>query len=361
MRLTITDDIRATLAWLGRDTRLAGLLAVLHPAALASVQLADKMPPTQVARDFWTNSLWGFVVFAAMLLCISLGHRALARHGAPRWAGLVVLCLLAGGIGFSLKVIGLSGGEPFARVWVRESGLASTLQLSTALAALLVALREFTQRSQRAADALHAAATRQLALQSEMAQAQSLLLQAQVEPHFLFNSLANVRRLLRTDAQAARLLLDDLSRYFGEALPRLRDERTTLGQEADLVRAFLAVYQVRMADRLRAAVDVPSELAACDVPPMALLALVENALKHGLQRLVEGGTIQVSARAAGGLLTLTVADTGRGMGSGSGHGTGLANLRARLHALHGAAANLSLRHNEPHGVVATVTVPVAVR
>ena len=152
-------------------------------------------------------------------------------------------------------------------------------------------------------------------------------------------------------------MLADLLRYLEEALPALRDENSTLGREAGLVRAYLAVHQVRMGARLRTEFDIPAALFDRPVPPMVLLTLVENALKHGLQPMVDGGSVQVAARTEGGRLALTVADTGRGMGSGSGHGTGLANLRARLKAMYGAAASLSLAVNEPRGVVVTVTLP----
>jgi LytS/YehU family sensor histidine kinase len=226
-----------------------------------------------------------------------------------------------------------------------------------ALASLLVAAHAFAERSHAAAGALHGAELRRLGLTRELDSARLQLLQAQVEPHFLFNALANVRRLLRTDADAARTLLGDLLRYLQEALPALRDEHTTLAREAELVRAFLAVHQVRMGPRLQAHIHIPPELATRTVPPMVLLTLVENALKHGLQPLVDGGSVVVSARAENGRLTLTVADTGRGMGSGSGGGTGLANLRARLKSLHGGAASLSLAVNLPRGVVATVVLP----
>jgi LytS/YehU family sensor histidine kinase len=225
------------------------------------------------------------------------------------------------------------------------------------LASFLTAAHSFAQRGQAASHALHDAEVRRMALARELDTARLQLLQAQVEPHFLFNALANVRRLLRTDAGAASTLLADLLRYLQEALPALRDEHSTLGREAELVRAFLAVHQVRMGARLRTRIHVPPDLVGHSLPPMILLTLVENALKHGLQPRVEGGDVHIHASAAHGLLTLTVADTGQGMGSGSGAGTGLANVRARLKAMYGGAASLSLAVNEPRGVVATVVLP----
>jgi two-component sensor histidine kinase len=223
------------------------------------------------------------------------------------------------------------------------------------------------QRQSATTAAWHAEQQAQLEAQAELAQAQLQLLQAQNEPHFLFNALANVRRLLRTEPQAAKALLTDLLRYMQAALPALRELSSTLGGEAELVRAYLAVHQVRMGGRLQATVEVPTDLAAQQVPAMCLLTLVENALKHGLNPLVEGGSVQVRARRvdASGMagnqafLELEVADNGKGFGeANTGHGTGLANLRARLHQSQGPQAQLSLERNEPRGVIARVRLPL---
>ena len=172
-------------------------------------------------------------------------------------------------------------------------------------------------------------------LQSELATGRLQILQAQIEPHFLFNSLANVRRLLRINGPAGRAMLGDLLRYLQIALPRMRADESTLAREVELVRAFLAVHQVRMGPRLRVLFDVPSELEARSVPPMMLLTLVENSIKHGVGPLPEGGTITIAGAQTAAGLELAVTDTGRGIVAGSGHGVGLANTRARLRSMYG--------------------------
>jgi LytS/YehU family sensor histidine kinase len=249
----------------------------------------------------------------------------------------------------------LLSGTPNSEAWF---GLAWSWLWSLSLASLLVLAESWGQRSRLAQAQLQDAELRRVSLARELDTARLQLLQAQVEPHFLFNALANVRRLLRTEPADARALLGDLLRYLQEALPALRDERTTLGREFELVRAFLAVHQVRMGARLHTELSVPPDLADCTVPPMVLLTLVENALKHGLQPLVDGGSVHVTAHRADDRLVLTVADTGRGMGSSSGGGTGLANVRARLKQMYGNGASLALALNEPRGVVATVSLPL---
>lgn len=337
---------------------------VLTSAALALVTtiymqggylVREKVPVGQALTETLLTLCSQFFISWAMLWTIRrlLGTgAAVAERGAGRIASTVLACAVVGTLTSGLAFVLRNVGELPHDNTVHFVGL-----WNLSLSALLVAAHVFFERSRAAAAALHDARLHQLAQERELSTAHLQLLQAQVEPHFIFNALANVRRLLRTDSAAARTLLTDLLRYLEQALPHLRNECGTLGQEAELVRAYLAVHQVRMGSRLRAEIDIPDELAACDVPPMVLLTLVENALKHGLQPMVDGGTIRVQARREAGQLTLTVADTGHGMGSGSGHGTGLANLRARLKSMHGARAHLALAVNEPRGVVATVSLP----
>ena len=191
--------------------------------------------------------------------------------------------------------------------------------------------------------------------------ARAALLQAQVEPHFLFNTLAHLRRLASTDAFSAHAMLADLRRYLAAALPELRQAETPLARELELVRAFLALHQRRIGpDRLRLHYDIAPGLDEVVVPSTCLLTLAENAIKHGIAPQVGGGDILVRAGPdpdEAGLLRLEVADTGTGMASGSGSGTGLATLRARLAAAHGAAARLSLHLNQPRGLIARVQLP----
>ncbi len=306
----------------------------------------------------WTlrSGLTQFCGVCAMLAIVNARLPRLPATGWRRTRGLlslVPLCALGGWITTGAVLL-LTG----ARDTVDWPGLAWSWMWSLSLASLLVLAEAWGQRNRQAQAQLHDAELRRVSLARELDAARLQLLQAQVEPHFLFNALANVRRLLRTEPADAHALLGDLLRYLQEALPALRDERTTLGREIELVRAFLAVHQVRMGARLQAELHVPAELAGCTVPPMVLLTLVENALKHGLQPLVDGGSVRVAACRADDRLVLTVADTGRGMGSSSGGGTGLANVRARLKQMYGNRASLALALNEPQGVVATVSLPL---
>jgi sensor histidine kinase YesM len=341
--------------------------ALLPMAALLATALTIFMrtPWLMFAKPGWGDVLGSLAATWVIQFAFSLATLAVVAALYPRWHGpgsmralrFAAVTLAAALVAVIVQAIG------FAMQWDESKGdvplpHASFILWGLSFAALVVLAHHFGERSRQAASSLHGAQLARIGLERELASARTQLLQAQVEPHFIFNALANVRRLMRTDAPAARTLLTDLLRYLGEALPRLRDEHSTLGREGELVRAYLAVHQVRMGARLRFEVDMPDALAAQPIPPMLLLTLVENALKHGLQPLVEGGSVQVSARAVdGGRVEVIVADSGRGMGSNSGGGTGLANVRARLKSMYGADASLALAVNEPRGVVATVTLP----
>jgi LytS/YehU family sensor histidine kinase len=195
------------------------------------------------------------------------------------------------------------------------------------------------------------------ALECELAEARLLVMQAQVEPHFLFNTLANVRRLFQTDPPAAQAMLAHLSRYLSAMLPRMRQTDSTLGHELTLALAYLSVQQIRLGPRLTVRTDVPESMLAMSFPPMMLVTLVENAIRHGLNPLPEGGEVRIHARTSDDKLRVAVTDTGAGLSESSGPGVGLANIRARLSTLYGGQARLLLAENPGRGVVATIELP----
>jgi hypothetical protein len=224
-------------------------------------------------------------------------------------------------------------------------------------AGLLVAAYELHRQGVDAADAAFRAHADRISMQAEISKARLQLLHAQIEPHFIFNSLAHVRRLYQIDVAAARKMLDSLVRYFVGALPSLRQETCSLAEELTLIDAYLAIHRLRMLSRLEYEVDFPEALLSQQVPTMILLTLVENAIKHGVSPLPQGGFVRVSAEATDSALELHVADSGRGMSVSSGSGTGLSNIRARLVALYGDTASLNLTINKPSGIIATVRMP----
>ncbi|KAF1701438.1 sensor histidine kinase [Pseudoxanthomonas suwonensis] len=185
------------------------------------------------------------------------------------------------------------------------------------------------------------------------------LLQAQVEPHFLYNTLANAQVLARTDPPRADQMLGHLIQYLRHSLPREHDTLSSLGEELERTRAYLEILRIRMGARLALQVEVPDALKGAAVPSMMLQTLVENAIKHGLEPKPGGGTVWIMARRLDDQVNITVADDGCGFGNAdsAGTGIGLKNLRERLRLTYGDAASFSIVSNFPSGVAATITVP----
>lgn len=234
--------------------------------------------------------------------------------------------------------------------------LAGELESSITAALFLWAFCYYRTAS-RTRDGLLQAQIAASTVETELQRARLQLLRAQIEPHFLFNTLANVSSLARIERGAAVQLMDHLMQYFAAALPRLRQEETALADEMQLVDAHLAIYQVRMGTRLNYEVSLPRELATVRVPTMILLTLVENAIKHGINPTVEGGLIRVSAARVQSTLVLKVSDSGSGLKAQQGYGSGLSNACTRLRMRYGDNATLSLNSAEPRGVVALVRIP----
>lgn len=202
---------------------------------------------------------------------------------------------------------------------------------------------------------------RRLAAEAQQAEtaAQLAMLQAQIEPHFLFNTLANLQSLIASDPAMAQTMLNHLNDYLRASLKRTRQAATTLAEELDLVTALLAIQQIRLGERLHYAIHVPDELRQAKLPPLLLQPLVENALEHGIEPAIAGGCVEITAQRDGAKLRIRVMDTGLGFNlahSGE-QGIGLANIRARLSKLYGTDAELVLSPNLPHGVIAELIFP----
>lgn len=344
-----TSVLEAIGLWLALAVALATASALSRTSLFALADL-DAEAWDELA-GLWRFSISGVLPVIAVLAVVP---RWLPRRRLWRWPLTLATALLGAAVGWLVqdRMHVVCCGEP-----IQPGMIGVTRHALVVIAVLVAVLAEYRRGYLEAAAALHQTAVDRMRLQGELAAGRLQVLQAQIEPHFLFNSLANVRRLLRVDGPAGRAMLDDLLRYLESALPRLRDDTPTLGREVEITRAFLGVHQVRMGSRLAVEFDIPAATAEQVVPPMMLLTLVENALKHGIQPLPEGGRIRVAATTGDGRLRLCVADTGRGLVFGQGSGTGLANVRARLKSMYGSDAALSLQMNEPHGVVATIELP----
>jgi signal transduction histidine kinase len=301
--------------------------------------------------------LFGRTLFVA-IVCLLAYTAAGQWRGSPipRWLAQVLAVALAGPCA-TLFVYMLSTGGDVQEMFGNPARVAGIMLIggSALVLGLVIALGAlYRERDAQAnAQALQFALERET-LQRQAADAKLAVLQSQIEPHFLFNTLANVQALVESGSPRAAPVLTSLIAYLRAAMPQLHEGAPTLGREEQLVRAYLDLMQMRMPDRLRYTIQIDPQLRELTLPPMTLLTLVENAVRHGIDPSEAGGRIEVGARREAGGVRLWVADTGRGIDETKAPGIGLANLRERLAATLGDRATLSLHGVEPHGVRAQI-------
>ena len=319
----------------------------------------------------WTGSvavlyLRLLLVGLLLLLVFTLLERRPRRlpRWLARWALQIAAVALSAPFATALvyTLTTLDDSVPWTHDKLRMAGYSIITGFSLLVSPWVVMIavyRDISGRAQRQALAFELERT-QLARQA--VEARMSLLQAQVEPHFLFNTLANVRELVEQGSPRAAPMLQSLIDYLRAAVPSLHRPSSTIGRELELVRAYLDIMQMRMPDRLQYAVDADPALLDVACPPAALLVLVENAVRHGIDPGERGGEIAVCIRQEGAACIAEVRDTGVGLGQASaGLGTGLANLRERLRLAFGPDATLVLEDNSPEGATARLRIPLGQR
>lgn len=341
-----------------------------------------------VLDDFtWRRARWGWPVFALLVLLADVAALPRAFQDAlwTLWLGWCAAWLTLAGVRaargehLTLPVVAVAviAAEVLAAMaamaaaaWLDGPGMQGLWRnawlVHWASGAAAAAVTAVVLGFQFSADARlqrqrQASAEREhlMRMERELLSSQLKVLQAQIEPHFLYNSLANVQQLVRRDGVAADRMLGHLIDYLRAAVPSMRGGTSSLGRELQLARAFLGIMGFRMGDRLAWSVEAPDELTNVPVPPTVIGTLLENAIKHGLEPLAEGGRIDVIARREDDRLVVEVADTGRGVDlTREDGGVGLANARERLFLIHGDRAELDLSPNEPRGVIARMKLPL---
>jgi signal transduction histidine kinase len=252
-------------------------------------------------------------------------------------------------------------GEPLAHALHRASNFTSgAVTGSLIILAPLLLISILRNRQYEARNLELQREAEQARLARELSESQLRLLRAQIEPHFLFNTLGAVQQLAQHGAPRAAELTANLIDFLRSSMRDMRSEQVGLAAEFGLVESYLKVMQVRLGERLRYSLQLPRALEEVRLPTMILLTLVENAIKHGIEPALRGGEVTVSAEAIDGAVRIRVQDGGVGMSTipaqEDGGGTGLDNVRHRLHLAYGAAAGLQLRDGEP-GLIADVTIP----
>ena len=357
-------DTSTTSRQAGPAFSFSGATLARHGAATVAISALIAATLTLAYHGRWdVNLVYSLSIGIISWLTIDLGRWRLSRGQTLPWpGGWRGMALVAAGImtGFAL---GSLIGSTY-RQWA-EPGAVSTLAhslwmplLITTIASMTMSLGFFVRGYSRHLQMQAEQAQRQAA------QAQLTLLQAQLEPHMLFNTLANLRVLVGSDPQRAQAMLDHLIAYLRATLGGSRSTSHALREEFARLRDYLELMSIRMGPRLRYTLELPEELAETLVPPLLLQPLVENCIRHGLEPKLEGGSITVRARriaaAAGAQIELTVADDGMGLGHAppgqGGGGFGTAQLRERLANRYGGAARFELAARPEGGTLARITL-----
>ena len=293
----------------------------------------------------------------AILLVFGLFERWPRR--LPKWLarsalqliGVVVIIPIAGAFAYALTGGPPEGGKP-------PSGLGGLIFMGLLFAPWIAVGAILRQREARVREQAFAFELERGELERKALDARLRLLQAQVEPHFLFNTLANVQALVDAQSPQASKVLTSLVAYLRAAVPSMESKITTVERELELVRAYLNLMQMRMPDRLQFALHVDREAMQLLCPPMTLLTLVENAVRHGIDPSETGGRIDAQVAVREGRCVVRVTDTGAGLKSKNhGLGTGLSTLRERLQLTFGGEVELQLTEITPHGVCAALSFP----
>jgi len=301
----------------------------------------------------------GFLIHGALYGLRRFAPMAVSGKGwRPRLAQMAVSCIGAL-LGIALMRVVLSNAHPLD---VLRSGPMVSIAIYAVVTAVIIRLVLFAGERRIERETQAARQQEQIAAAGRMlAEARLRALQAQIEPHFLYNTLANVVSLIDTQPAQARRMLERFIDYLRASLAASRADAATLGGELDLVRAYLDVLGVRMGARLRYRIEADSDTRQLPIAPMLLQPLVENAIMHGIEPKMEGGEILVRARLVDDALCVEVSDSGMGLGHAPprpGGGVGLSNLRERVQQLHGPKAQLQLIENQPCGVTSRLLLPL---
>ena len=344
-------DIVFTFIWNLLLTGAFLIVGLLFSSRGVSLEVAGRIFVIAQCIGF---TIHGFYFLGSLA---GIDRRVHGRGGiavAAYYSGVACLGVLVG-----FAIAGALLDMDLAGFYTSPKRVGSILLNSLVISAILSAIFFAREREAKAKAALVAERLRVEQVERQATLANLRALQAQIEPHFLFNTLANATSLIDAHPARAKHMLEVFIRFLRASLAATRRSTTTLADEFALLRDFLEVIGVRMADRLTARVDLPETLASIEIPPMLLQPLVENAIRHGLEPKIEGGTVAISARLEGGDLLLEVADTGVGFRDSGSGGVGLENIRERLRLAYGEGGRLSIREGPQGGTIATVTLPGA--
>jgi hypothetical protein len=379
------------------------MAAMTRPNAAAGRKRHVSMHPLEMIPIFrrWPWSRSRDLIFTFIWSC-GIGFVFLAIASAmsgewPSWRAVQIYILVSNLIGYSIHAFFLVGDKSGIEAWAIAAGfvpkaiyfgsipiigvlsgfgiyigvfepmplrriLGSGWVISAASTSVVISIMLSVLFYLRERDAAAQAELGRERLRAERVEREAVLanlraLQAQIEPHFLFNTLANVASLVDSDPVLSKRMLEQFIRFLRASLAATRAESTTLAAEGELIGAYLDVLQVRMGERLRYGIEIEPSLAAFALPPMLLQPVVENAIKHGVEPQLQGGEVHLTASRAGSAVRIDVSDTGVGFGSSTRGGMGLTNLRERLKLIYGERASVEISERSGGGTIVSLKLP----
>ena len=354
-------DVRAFDRWFYANGGWRWLIGVVLVTTLVA-WIASQLPWSMTFAE--AALLFNLVVLTLLWSGLSawFGYRRFQGRIFRYIVAAPLLALVGALVGASIAGL-VKGVDPFA--FFQDSAKLRHVVIAGLVFGFLFAfvtalIANLRNREYRALTAHFEAEARQSETSRQLAESKLKLLQLQIEPHFLFNTLGSAQQLAEKGAPEAARLIGDLIRFLRAATPALRDELTTVRAEAGMIRAYLSIMGTRLGRRLQWSLSVAEDLEEIAIPPGMLITLTENAIKHGIEPARQGGRVDVSVARTDDAIAFCVADTGAGFAAGpSASGIGLANIRERLQLLYGDDATLELCENEPRGFRARILLPAA--
>ncbi len=316
-----------------------------------------------VAREiFWKIFPFSQLIGGSIILLHTVGQAFIGEERIRSWplalhiGYRVAIAVLGVFIGYTLGLDWRLGTVRVSFDAFRDDGFIASIGIALVASFAFYQILSSKLNTARAQAEAERERTRSVAAEAREAAARLQLLQAQIEPHFLFNTLANVLGLIDQRPVDAKQMLEDFIFYLRASLNVTRNSESNLGAELDLLRRYLSIFRFRMGSRLAYFIECPDELRSIPLAPMLLQPLVENSIQHGLEPKVEGGTISVRVTREGAELRIVISDTGLGFHPIGTPGVGLANVRERLYLLYGERAHLSIEEGKPSGTLATIAI-----
>ena len=332
-------------------------IKALAYTALFNTIIALFLTSLEFGRGFLCNLIFSQCIGLSICSCVLAGHLFLKVYSPFRHLVMIMITITIGTVAGAILGAVLSGIRLSTYVQSGPGLFIQTVFIGILFGSVITYLMFNRERIVQARALIQEERIQRLTIEKKEMETRLKLLQAQVEPHFLFNTLSNILSLVDSDTEKGKTMLSDLIRYLRASLARTRMAEGTLRQEVEMIRAYMHIFKGRMGERLRYRIDVPDTLMARPFPPMLVQPLVENAIKHGLEPKIDGGEVSLVVEETEDCLRLIVSDTGLGFHEADQKGIGLDNIRQRLRSLYDGKARLILEENSPSGLRSIIEVP----